>query len=340
MVCLLKDELAMTAVVSPPPSCNVYTPTELAAAMVRALGDAPDARWLEPCVGRGAFLDVLAQERVDARRIVGLDLCRATEPTDAYAVVRRGIEFLRWSLSTDERFDRVVANPPYVALSKVPLPIQNAALAVRTSDGAPISRGGNCWNAFLCASLRLLNNGASIAFVLPAAFDYANYAQSLRAALPNLFARVEVHRCRTPIFAAVEEGSIVLVARGFRKPNSVTFRREYATLDDLVRGLRQPSAPTHAMSRSDGQAVKGNGVRLGDIMSIGLGAVTGDASYFLMTDEERRRHSLTKTAVVPVVSRSKHIRRSGVAPEHCEELLSGGERIWLFRPCSTDLSQP
>jgi hypothetical protein len=75
-------------------------------------------------------------------------------------------------------------------------------------------------------------------------------------------------------------------------------------------------------------------------MSIGLGAVTGDASYFLMTDEERRRHGLPKSAVVPVVSRSKHIRRAAIFSEHWEELLSGGERIWLFRPCSSDLSQP
>ena len=340
MVFLLKDEFAMTAIVSPPPSCNVYTPAVLAAAMVRALGDAPDACWLEPCVGRGAFLEALARQGIGARRIVGLDLCRATESTDAHAVVRRGIEFLRWSLSTNERFDRVVANPPYAALSKVPLPIQNAALAVRTPDGSPISRGGNCWNAFLCASLRLLNDGGSIAFVLPAAFDYANYAQSLRTALPDLFARVEVHRCRTPIFEAVEEGSIVLVAHGFRLPNADTVRGEYETLDDLVRGLRKPSQSACPTSRADVQAAKGDGVRLRDIMSIGLGAVTGDASYFLMTDEERRRHSLPKSAVIPVVSRSKHIRRAAIFPEHWEELLSGGERIWLFRPCSSDLTHP
>ena len=141
----------MSNVVKPPPSCNVYTPAVLAQAMVRALGDVPDARWLEPCVGNGALLKALARHRVDASRIVGLDLCRSPEPADVHAVVRRGIDFLRWSRSTTERFDRVVANPPYVALSKVPRPIQNAALRVRTPDGTPIALGGNCWNAFLCA---------------------------------------------------------------------------------------------------------------------------------------------------------------------------------------------
>ena len=322
----------MSNVVKPPPSCNVYTPAVLAQAMVRALGDVPDARWLEPCVGKGAFLNALARHRVDASRIVGLDLCRSPEPADVHAVVRRGIDFLRWATSTTERFDRVVANPPYVALSKVPRPIQNAALSVRTPDGTPITLGGNCWNAFLCASLGLLNEGGSIAFVLPAAFDYANYARSLRTTLPTLFARLEVHRCRTPIFDSVEEGSIVLLAHGFREPRKAAFRREYETLDDLVRGLGRPSQPSRQSPRSDDLTANGKGVRLGDVMTIGLGAVTGDASYFLMTDEERRRHALPKSAVVPVLSKSKHIRSASISPERWTELLSAGERVWLFRP--------
>lgn len=329
----------MSNVVKPPPSCNVYTPAVLAQAMVRALGDVPDARWLEPCVGKGAFLNALARHQVDATRIVGLDLCRSPEPADVYAVVHRGVDFLRWATSTLERFDRVVANPPYVALSKVPRSIQCAALRVRTPDGTPIGLGGNCWNAFLCASLGLLNEGGSIAFVLPAAFDYANYARSLRTTLPTLFARLEVHRSRTPIFDAVEEGSIVLLARGFREQTEAAFRREYETLDDLVRGLSRPSQPSRQSPRSDDLTANAKGVRLGDVVTIGLGAVTGDASYFLMTDEERRRLALPKSAVVPVLSKSKHIRSASISPERWRELLSAGERVWLFRPRPSVVSQ-
>lgn len=316
----------------PPPSCNVFTPAVLAQAMVRALGDVPDARWLEPCVGKGAFLKSLTQHRVDASRIVGLDLCHSPEPADVHAVVRRGIEFLKWSTSTSERFDRIVANPPYVALSKVPRPIQDAALSVCSPDGAPITRGGNCWNAFLCASLGLLKEGGSIAFVLPAAFDYANYARSLRTTLPTLFARLEVHRCRAPLFDSVEEGSIVLIAQGFRKPRNASFRREYESLDDLVRGLGRPASPSRQSRTSRKPVVNDTGVQLSDVMTIGLGAVTGDASYFLMTDEERRRRDLPKSAVVPVLSKSKHIRCANLSPEGWVELLSARERVWLFRP--------
>jgi len=330
----------MSNIVNPTPSFNVYTPAVLAQAMVRALDDVSDARWLEPCVGKGAFLNALALHGVEASRIFGLDLCASPEPADDRAVVCRGIDFLRWSISTTERFDRIVANPPFAALGKMPKPIQKAAIRVRAPDGTPITRGGNCWNAFLCASLRLLNDGGAIAFVLPAAFDYANYARSLRTDLPTLFASLEIHRCRTPIFDSVEEGSIVLLGRGYRGQTKAALRYEYEALTDLVRGFGRLAQPSRQASISGHVAIQGQGVRLGDIMAVGVGAVTGDASYFLMTDEERRQHELPKSAVVPVVSKSKHIRGAAISAEYWMQLLSAGERVWLFRPRTSVLSHP
>ena len=43
-------------IATPPASCKVYTPGDLAEAMVRALGDFPGATWLEPSHGNGAFV--------------------------------------------------------------------------------------------------------------------------------------------------------------------------------------------------------------------------------------------------------------------------------------------
>ena len=307
---------------------------------MRALGDGPSARWLEPCVGKGAFLDALARCQVDPRRILGLDLCSDPEPADAHAVVYRGVEFLRWATTTRERFDRVVANPPYVALSRTPPRMQEAALAVRAPDGTPVTRGGNCWQAFLCASLRLLNDGGSIAFVLPAAFDYANYSLPLRTALPAAFARVAVHRCYSPMFDSVEDGSIVLIGRGFGRGTKALSRYEYETLDDLVRGL-DGHIRSNGNSRHSGQVTAGGRcVSLGDVMTIGLGAVTGDVSYFLMTDEERHQHGLPKSALVPVLSKAKHIRDADVSQDRWNNLRLEGERIWLFWPRESLVSHP
>jgi adenine-specific DNA-methyltransferase len=330
----------MSNVIEPPSSCNVFTPPALAAAIVRVLADDQVAKWLEPCVGKGAFLTALARHGVAARHVVGIDLCGTSEPTDSFATVERGTEFLNWAIETPKRIDRVVANPPYIALSKLPPPIQDAGQRTKAPDGTPVGKGANCWYAFLCASLSLLKKGGGIGFVLPAAFEYANYARSLRASLPALFAQVDVHRCRSTFFDAVEDGSVVLIGRGFGfRPKSFQ-RYEYATLHELVAGLGAKRAAGSRIAVGKSPSKDERCVRLNDIMSIGLGAVTGDASYFLMTEEERRRWKLPVSAFRRVLSKAKHLNKPLIAKKCWMQLRSDGERVWLFRPTGKALSHP
>ena len=171
----------------PPVSCNVYTPQLLADALVAALEDTPTARWLEPCVGKGALLEAISRGGTEKQRIVGLDLALTPEPSDRLGRVKRSTEFLDWASRTTSRFDRIIANPPYISLRKLPTKVRTAALLHRTPAGDPVPAGSNCWYAFLCASLGLLRPSGSIGFVLPASFEYAEYASRLRKELPELW---------------------------------------------------------------------------------------------------------------------------------------------------------
>ncbi|MFN8706276.1 MAG: hypothetical protein ACK50J_06305, partial [Planctomyces sp.] len=135
----------------PPASCNVYTPQLLAEALVAALGDTPTSRWLEPCVGKGALLEAISRGGTEKQRIVGLDLAKTSEPNDQLGRVKRSTEFLDWAARTTSRFDRIIANPPYISLRNVPAKIRDAALLHQTPAGIRVSAGSNCWYAFLCA---------------------------------------------------------------------------------------------------------------------------------------------------------------------------------------------
>src|SRR6266850_3524896 len=110
---------------SPPDSCKVYTDPELARAMVRALGDVPGGKWLEPAHGKGAFLHALASFGVSKERVTAIDLDSASCDADELAVTQRGVDFLQWSTQTNSRFDRIVGNPPYVAISRLPRILQD-----------------------------------------------------------------------------------------------------------------------------------------------------------------------------------------------------------------------
>lgn len=323
----------------PPATCNVYTPQSLAEALVAALGDTPTARWLEPCVGKGALLEAISRGGTENQRIVGLDLAKTREPNDRLGRVKRSTEFLDWAARTTSRFDRIVANPPYISLRKLPTKVRTAALLHHTPAGDPVPAGSNCWYAFLCASLRLLRPGGSIGFVLPASFEYAGYASRLRGELPELFDECRIHRCEVPIFDAVDEGAVVLFCRGFGNSSTTVTRGQHKTLQDLVASL-SADRTIDRVTKPTGRSSSSKHVMLRDVMNIGIGAVTGDSDYFLLSESQRLKHGLPKSALRPVVSRARHLQCPTITRDIWAGYRDDNERVWLFRPCDSDLDNP
>lgn len=341
-----RKALPLTRALPPPPkSGTVYTPRELATAVVSALQPAQGLTWLEPCIGDGALLQALNDAGVKPDCVTGLDLEETESNADRFCrrPVLRGSDFLDWAQKTPTRFDRIVANPPYVPLSKIPPQLLHTALQIKDPDDKPVRKGANYWFAFLCASLKLLNPGGSLAFILPAAWDYADYAEPVRRRLVDLFGRVEVHRCNKPLFNSVNDGCVVLIARQFGVAGKRLERYDHESSQHLIRKLfataqqpeELPAATQHPVVPMDGK-----GKRLGDIIDLKLGGVTGDASYFLLTETQRKEHNLPKTAFVRVLSRAWHIESGHVTLAHWKTLKADDERVWLFRPDGDALRHP
>lgn len=319
---------------SPPASCKVYTPLPLAEAMVWALGDESGLAWLEPSVGEGVFLTVLGRLGVEAERITAIDLDVEPRPEDEKAKTTRGQDFLKWAVGSELRFDRVVGNPPFISLSKLGTELRETALGVKSPKGEGVALGSNYWCAFLYACLRLLRPGASLGFVLPASWDYADYAQGLKSQINHDFGRVEIYRSRRPLFASVQDGSIVLLAFGFGSSNSDFRRFEFdsaaeltsAMLDRAAIDSRKSAGVPYITSESNASC------RLGDVMDIKLGGVTGAADYFLLTEEQRSRLRLPVGSLRPVLSKARHLTGSEITRDDWQQLRDSGHRIWLFDP--------
>ena len=322
-----------------PESCKVYTPRPLAKAMVEALGDGPGLTWLEPSFGEGIFLDVLRAGGVNKRRITAVDLDTKTVPSDRFGTTFRGEDFLQWSRQTQRRFDRIVGNPPYIPLSGVASSVQDAALMIQAPGGLTIGLGANTWCAFVCASLRLLKPKAAISFVLPAAWDYADYASGLRERLPDMFKYFGVYRCYAPMFENVQDGSVVILGLGFGTPNAKKVRREFEHPEELIEALQDPLRDSEENARKgyrvdarENSRACGDDVFLGSVVKICLGGVTGDASYFLMTEEQRLSRGLPRSVMKPVLSKARHLTSAHITRDQWKGLCASGERIWLFCP--------
>jgi adenine-specific DNA-methyltransferase len=332
-----------------PASCLVYTPALIADAMVKALDPHAEDRWLEPCVGKGALLEALAKAGVKPRQITGVDLRCAKEPSDKLARVERGVEFLNWSQSTSKRFDKIIANPPYVAIERLQKSVRATACEIRAFDYAEVTAAGNSWYAFLCAAMNLLRQNGSLCFLLPAAWEFANYAEPLRRNISNHFESVEIYRSKRPLFqfAKVQEGIILLIARKLRLgdcsqtrvPGSFA-RSDVASAKQLAKRLGE--------SRDRKMALKGcvesrdfpgpslvnsrETKTVGELLSIGIGGVTGDASFFLMNEEKRKNLGLPINSLRPTVSRARHLAFPSLTAATWNELREANERIWIFDP--------
>jgi adenine-specific DNA-methyltransferase len=344
---ILRKRVGRTSALRVPRSCLVYTPLNLATAMVAALGSSPSERWLEPCVGEGALLRALSRYGVKRRQIVGLDLEIDPRPLDKLATVSRGMEFISWSLTTESRFDKIIANPPYVAIERLQRSVKRAACRVAVSSKIRVTAGANSWYAFLCSAINLLRPSGSLCFVLPAAWDFADYASPLRSEIGQYFERVEIYRSFLPLFEAegVQDGSVVLVGRGRRTVGSrkhvQVFRSEHRSAEDLIVKVASSNAARNRL-RGDTRSslcvpslvTTPDTDCFGDLISLSIGGVTGDVDYFLLTDEERKNLRLPVASLRPVLSRARHL----VAPEITTAIWYGlkeaGERVWLFHPPS------
>jgi adenine-specific DNA-methyltransferase len=320
--------------VQTPSSCVVYTPRKIADAMAHVLDPRPREKFLEPCIGSGALVRALARRGIPSNNIRALDVDSRARDSDRFANVIRGTDFLHWASKTHERFDKIIANPPYLALSKLKGELrENAQLVRNPISGQRLSLRGNYWHSFLCAGLQLLQRNGSLAFLIPAAWDYSNYSDLLREELPNHFEYFSVHRSRTPLFEGVQEGSVVLVAKGFRRAHKAFRRSEHFEINDLVRTLKaNVRTKTKPRVRKIASHQNQQFRKLGELIDIPIGAVCGDARYFLLNDHERRARKLPESACVPVLSRSSHLRFGLISNKAWTALRAEGERVWLFRP--------
>lgn len=135
--------------------------------MVQAIEDGPDHLWLDPCMGPGAFLACLRNQGIQRDRILGIDIDPGVGAEDVSATTVRGVDFFTWCASTTRTFDRIVANPPYVAIRELHSTLRRPLGTLAATGDRSFAPRSNYWCAFLAASLKLLANHGSIAVLEP-----------------------------------------------------------------------------------------------------------------------------------------------------------------------------
>ena len=321
-----------------PESSTVYTPPELAAAMVAAARGRPNSVWLDPCIGDGAFVAQMAQRGVSARQILAVDIAPNAGAIDHAAQTVRGMDFLEWATQHRAAVDHVVMNPPYVALSRVRGKLLERALAVQLWNERRLTSKANYWAAFLLSAVDCVREAGSLVAVLPAAWDFATYAACVRETVERAFGEVIVVRCANPLFPKVQEGVVVVAAFNRGSPAGTKRRVEVLGRSEMIGVLKQLAQGKVPAGTATIRAFAPPALalqRLDEIVHIHIGAVTGDAGYFLLNEKERMEWCLPQAALRPILSRSNHLTGASIDVKEWRDLRNQGARVWMFWPTNS-----
>lgn len=138
-------------------------------------------RVLEPSVGDGRFIDAFAKEK-NIERFVAVELIEEKVRQLKNKRYSQQIEivaddFLNFSEKTNEKYQLVVGNPPYINIKNMEGDSKERAKEICEKYQLPSSLMQNMWVAFVLAAVSCLERDGTIFFVLPMEFLQVQYAE-------------------------------------------------------------------------------------------------------------------------------------------------------------------
>ncbi|MCW5770561.1 MAG: N-6 DNA methylase, partial [Rhodospirillaceae bacterium] len=188
-----------------------FTPEPVARSLLSWVARHPDDSILDPSCGDGRFLAA-------HRNVVGIerDPIAASQARERapWASVHEQ-DFFVWAKKTQERFDCVAGNPPFIRYQMFKGDVRKRALEFCAQNGAQFSALTSSWAPFIVAAASLLKQGGRLGFVVPAEIGHAPYARPLFQYLVSHFGVVHVVAIRKKLFPGLSEDCWLLYADDF-----------------------------------------------------------------------------------------------------------------------------
>jgi adenine-specific DNA-methyltransferase len=325
-----------------------FTPPAIAEFMAEAVRDVEPEKVLDPGVGGGVLLRAVGQ----VPRRFGLDvdplaveLASSSLDGDVELAVGDFLDPVAWPLSV-ERFDAIIANPPYVRHHN--LSAAHKALAQRYSAQfhLKVSSLSGSYVYFFLEALQRLNDGGRLVFITPTEFLDVRYGSAVKSALLDAceIDEVLVLEMDELAFNGVLTTSAITVATKTPNPS-----RHYNLTEAKMNGgverartveLSADAAPAYLPwtpflpSRAERivSLVEGRTAKLGDYARVRRGIATGDNSFFCLARSEADEWGIEPEYLVPVVVGAKDLPSSGVLDEafRTERIAAGARAFLLF----------
>jgi adenine-specific DNA methylase len=308
-------------------------------------------RWLEPAAGDGAFIRgmkaILPANALQRANIRAVELIDTEAAQCELAAKQAGIRarvanasFFEWATESDETFDAVVGNPPYVRYQFVSQ--HDRALAERLvgSLGVVLRGVSNLWIPFALISLARLRDDGAFALVLPSELFCTTSGGQFRAYLIEKFTDLEINLFPRGTFSDILQD--VVVVSGRKAMNDADSRRVIFTEHgETVRAAWGHQVPRSAeswhrflLSEQEHAAfveatMLGSFHSFGELARLEVAIVTGANNFFTVSDATVADYRL-QPWTVPLLARTADAPGIVFSHDDYEAARKRGSRSWLL----------
>jgi len=327
-----------------------FTPAAYASIMVDWIAAGSPRSILDPATGTGVLIDACQRRNVGCS-FTGYDVDRkALELAESRLAVTdlRHRDFL--SGDWDERFDAILANPPYIIHRDHKLD-RDIIDYVAHRSGQRLSRQSNLYVYFVIKICEQLTQGGRAAIIIPAEWMAANYGQSLKAYLLDkglLQGLVTVDLAGHAFADNMATASILLIEKVTKPPQVVQsyYVPDGTNLVSLAALEHDPVVVRKSLSVDLLQSQKkwdiwlrGSSVpkpkgslRLGELVTTKRGIATGANRFFLLSQQEADHHGLDTARMDHCVGKTAQVAGISFTDADFEQLAASSEACFLFNP--------
>ena len=195
-------------------------------------------RVLEPSVGDGRFIDEFEKEK-NLQSFVAVELIeekvrqlRNQRYSERVEIVAD--DFLDFSEKTNEKYQLIIGNPPYINIKNMGDDSKERARELCEKYRLPGSLMQNMWVAFVLAAVSCIERDGTIFFVLPMEFLQVQYAEKIRLFLEEHFDTIHILSFKERMFPEIEQEScLVYLTNEFKDQPYINFKK-YAKLDSDI----------------------------------------------------------------------------------------------------------
>ena len=193
-----------------------YTPPAIAKFILQwGINGSSDSSILEPSCGEGVFLEILAQEEMLYKQITAVEY-EASEAEKARAITLHdavviNADFHRFCLDTNQRFNLVVGNPPFIRYQYYDPAQQKLADEIFSRSNLKRTKLTNAWVTFVVGCSQLLTDTGKMGLVLPSELLMVKYAQPLRQYLAQNFNKINIISFENLVFEEIQQEVVLLL---------------------------------------------------------------------------------------------------------------------------------